>query len=97
MADFNKLKDQTGKAKNRFGAPPAPEVKSSVLEAPETAPAIAEPNKRKARNKTGRTVPFGTKVTAEFDTEFREWAFKNRLKNAELLERMLAADKKING
>lgn len=87
MADFSKIKQPK---KNRFGDVPVPDQNDSNLDAPEIAPA------RKSRNKTGRTVPFATKVTAEFDEEFRTIAFFAKLKKVELLEKALEAYKKNN-
>ncbi len=87
MADFSKIK-QTKKI--RFGEAPMPEDNDNNLNAPETAPA------RKPRSKTGRTVPFATKVTAEFDEEFRRIAFFGKMKKVELLEKALEAYKEAN-
>lgn len=87
MADFSKIKQTK---KNRFGDAPSPEDNDNNLDAPEIAPA------RKPRNKTGRTVPFATKVTAEFDEEFRRIAFFGKMKKVELLEKALEAYKKEN-
>lgn len=49
---------------------------------------------RKARRKTNRTIPFSTRVSQEFDDDFRRFAFENKLKHAELMELMLALYKK---
>jgi hypothetical protein len=87
MADFSKIKKSK---KSRFGDAPSPEEDDNNLEAPETAPA------RKPRNKTGRTVAFATKVTAEFDEEFRHIAFFGKMKKVELLEKALEAYKREN-
>ncbi len=87
MADFSKIKQSK---KSRFGEAPAPDENDNNLNAPEVAPA------RKARNKTGRTVPFATKVTVEFDEEFRRIAFLGKMKKVELLEKALEAYKKTN-
>lgn len=76
-----------GKKPSRLGTPPKVEEASTTLEAPEHAPT---PPDRTSRKKTGRTVPFGTKVTAEFDEAFRGLAFKKKMKHAEMLEEMLA-------
>ena len=43
----------------------------------------------KARKKTNRTVPFSTRVSQQFDDEFRRIAFEGKLKHAELMEHML--------
>ena len=78
MADFKKT------VNNRFGKPPQKKTEfENVLDAPETAPA------KKARRKTGRTVQFSTRVTPEFNEEFRVIAFEKRLKKVELLELLL--------
>jgi flagellar hook-associated protein FlgK len=49
---------------------------------------------RKARKKTNRTVPFSTRVSQQFDDEFRRIAFEGKLKHAELMEHMLELYKK---
>ena len=85
MATFGK---KPTPKKKRLGAPPPLEDVSTTLAAPEHAP--SSPAERKVRAKTGRTVPFGTKVTAEFDARFRTAAFHAKLKHSELLEEMLA-------
>ena len=54
----------------------------------------AEEQPRKARRKTNRTVPFSTRVSQEFDDDFRRYAFENKLKHAELMELMLDFYKK---
>jgi len=96
MADLSKIKGAKSKT-NRFGDVPLPAEKSATLEEPEHAPkAKDKPERKKARAKTGRTVPFSTKVTSEFDEDFRRTAFENGLKHAELMEAGLAAYKKIN-
>ena len=87
MADFSKIKKTK---KNRFGEAPSPDDNDNNLNAPEIAPA------RRPRNKTGRTVAFATKVTAEFDEEFRRIAFFGKMKKVELLEKALEAYKKLN-
>lgn len=87
MADFSKI---VKTKKKRFGDIPSPEESDNNLEAPEVAPA------RQPRGKTGRTVPFATKVTAEFDEEFRRIAFFGKMKKVELLEAALEAYKEIN-
>ncbi|GEM_PF-1090419 len=87
MADFTKLKKKKGQ--NRFGDLPAQD-ESNNLEAPEVAP-VEEVGVKKARGKTGRTVQFATKVTAEFDKKFRTVAFNEGLKHTELLEKCFEA------
>lgn len=49
---------------------------------------------RKARKKTHRTVPFSTRVSQQFDDEFRRIAFESKMKHAELMEVMLDLYKK---
>ncbi|NOR23572.1 MAG: hypothetical protein GQ542_04135 [Desulforhopalus sp.] len=94
MADFGKIK---GKGKNRFGDIPTPDETDNNLDAPEIAPADPSVEVKKSRNKTGRTVPFNTRVTAEFDKEFRTIAFTGGFKKVELLEVCLDAYKELNG
>lgn len=94
MADFSKLK---GKGKNRFGDIPKPDETDNNLDAPEIAPADPSIEAKKFRNKTGRTEPFNTRVTAEFDKEFRTIAFTKGFKKVELLEACLDAYKELNG
>jgi len=92
------------KKSNRFGdGVPEHEASNHVLEAPEHAPAHPEQDNteeksvKKARGKTGRTLPFSTKVTKHFDDDFRTVAFNKKLKMAELLEEMLVLYKETNG
>lgn len=100
MADFGN--PPTKKRKTRLGDPPLANEASSTLEAPEHAPATPEekPNnvevstRAKNRGKTGRTITFGTRVSQDFDDEFRELAFRERMKHVELLEEMLRFYKK---
>jgi hypothetical protein len=79
-------------AKRRFGAPPALDDTTGILAAPEVAPAAPEPRSaaasagRKTRKKTGRTVLFSTRVSAEFDREFRATAERDNLLLTRLLE-----------
>lgn len=49
---------------------------------------------RAARKKTNRTLPFSTRVSQQFDDEFRRIAFEGKLKHAELMEHMLELYKK---
>lgn len=51
-------------------------------------------NPRKARKKTNRTIPFATRISQEFDDDFRRIAFEGKLKHAELMEKMLDLYKK---
>jgi hypothetical protein len=78
-----------------FGAPPTLEATTGILAAPEVAPAPPPPTEqprraadstRKSRKKTGRTVLFSTRVSAEFDREFRETAERDHLLLTRLLE-----------
>ncbi len=98
MADLSKIKD---KKKNRFGSPIASIESSTILEAPEHAPINPEKeeegaHKKKARGKTGRTIPFSTRVSKEFDQDFRQVAFTMGLKKVDLLEECLKIYKKEN-
>jgi hypothetical protein len=97
MADF------PSSAKRRFGAPPALEDTNGILAAPEVAPA-APPSPsasagtgRKTRKKTGRTVLFSTRVSAEFDSEFRATAERDNLLLTRLLELSFDAYRKQRG
>lgn len=93
MADLSSLKGT--KKKNRFGDVGQVAEPSKTLAQPEHAPADDAPlATRKARNKTGRTVPFGTKVSAEFLADFKRTAFEDGLKLVDLLEQSLEAYKK---
>ena len=94
MAKLGKPPTKTKKL-GRFGAPPELTEASTTLEAPEHAPE-SPTTQRKARRKTGRTIQFSTKVTSAFDEEFRELAFRNKLKHSELLEVFLETYKKVN-
>lgn len=92
MADLSKLK----KKKNRFGAPPTQSETTDNLEAPEVAPIpthVEPPTTKVARpaRKTGRTEPFGTRVSPEFLKKFKRIAFEDDLKIVELLEKSLEA------
>ncbi len=96
MADFAKLKK---KKKNRFGTLPDLSQTENNLDQPELAPAEVKPEKvkkKKSRKKTGRTIQFATKVTADFDREFRKIAFNRNLKKTELLEECLKTFKEKN-
>lgn len=77
--------------KNRLGG--LPQDESATLEQPEHAPAELVITKRNARKKTGRTLPFGTRVTPDFMKEFKMVAVEDGLKHVELLEAMLAVYK----
>ena len=96
MADFGKIK------KNRFGSGITHSDSSTTLEAPEHAPNKEEKKGsskkiKKARNKTNRTIPFSTRVSEEFDIDFRQVAFTMKLKKVDLLEECLKIYKKNNG
>lgn len=88
MTNFPK---KPAKAKNRLGAPPT--ESSSTLEQPEHAPAAPDTSKKVARKKTGRTLPFGTRVSPKFMKDFKTVAVQNDMKHVELLEKMLAVYK----
>lgn len=91
-----KLPPKPAKKKTRFGS--LPDDDSTTLAQPEHAPAApAEATAKKARKKTGRTVPFGTRVTEEFREDFDRLAFEDKLKNVELLEAMKQAYKEKTG
>jgi hypothetical protein len=68
----------------KLPAPPAPEVASQNLRAPEVAPAPAGDG-RTARA-TGRTKQLATRVREEFHDELRLYAAEHRLKLVEVLE-----------
>lgn len=101
MADFKSLKSGKGKGKGMFGPPP--KSGSGNLEAPEHAPATPSTTDEKdkvlrgKRGKTGRTEPFSTRVTAEFNEEFRRIGFEHKMKKVELLEACLEAYKREHG
>lgn len=89
MADFSKAKTKK-KPANRFNISTDDTKASDNLTAPEVAPAEAKTKRtQKARSKTGRTEPFGTRVSKEFIKDFNEVAYKSGLKKVELLEDML--------
>ena len=75
MANFPKL------ASRRFGAPPSLEETPGNLAAPEIAPAAPQTpaGARKTRQKTGRTVLFSTRVSEQFDRDFRATAARDNL------------------
>lgn len=89
MADLSKLK-------KRLGPPPAMTATADILQAPETAPAAPKRARSRAEDgrsarKTGRTVQFATRVSAEFDKRFRAVAKRDKLLMVDLLERSLEA------
>lgn len=84
---MTKFPKKPAKPKNRLGLPPT--EASSTLEQPEHAPAVPEVAAKKARKKTGRTMPFGTRVSPEFFKDFKTVAVQDDLKHVELLEKML--------
>ena len=77
--------------KNRLGLPPV--EASTTLEQPEHAPAVSEITVKVARKKTGRTLPFGTRVSPEFMKDFKTVAVQDEMKHVELLEKMLSVYK----
>jgi len=97
MADLSKIK--------RLGVPPSPEETTTNLESPEIAPirkddVFNQPYVRKdARSimKTNRTLAFATRVSPEFDKEFREIAERENVRLTVLLELMLEVYKENRG
>lgn len=87
MAHFDKLKD-----KKQPSPPPMDEAMSL---APETSlaasPAAAKRRDGRSANKTGRTVPFATRVSEHFDGQLRDIAERDGLKLVEVLEKALEA------
>lgn len=82
----------TMKRKNRMGALPidtghelAPDHTVPVASPPAATP---RPDGRH-RNKTGRTVSFGTRVSESFKTKLDELATRSGLKYVEILEKAL--------
>ena len=96
MANLKKLKKRT-----TLGAPPPIEEASRNLTAPEVAPVVPQSQSCPAHidgrslRKTNRTVQFATKVTPEFDDEFRAMAARKGLEFCVLLEKMLDAIKQL--
>jgi len=97
MADFSKMK------RKGLGTPPSFDEAATSLNSSEIAPETTLTEKfsytrRDARSarKTNRTFPFATRVSPEFDAEFRDIAEEKNLKLVELLEEMLALYKKQN-
>lgn len=77
---------------------PAPDTSAGLKESPAAVPlpeqSTQEPYlKRDGRSmrKTNRTIPFATRVSAEFDQRFRDIAYQEDLKIVELLEKALQA------
>ena len=96
MVDLSKHKDKTRKTKTRFGDAPRESESTNNLGAPEVAPVDSLVTK-KARKKTGRSIPFSTRVSPEFDEDFRQVAFTLRLKHVDLLEQALSSFKSEKG
>lgn len=79
----------------------SPEVAPAPDSSKESPAAVALPEqstqepylKRDGRSmrKTNRTIPFATRVSAEFDQRFRDIAYQEDLKIVELLEKALQA------
>jgi hypothetical protein len=99
MADLSKL------MKKRLGPPPPITAASDNLQAPETAPAapvvsVATESFKRVRadgrsaRRTGRTLQFATRVSADFDRRFRAVAKRDGLLFAELLEKCLESYEK---
>ncbi|MBD1536540.1 hypothetical protein GUF58_09400 [Xanthomonas citri pv. citri] len=85
-------------ASNNLTAPEvAPAAPAPVqVRAPEPAPppVVSDGYQRRdarAARRTGRTLPFATRVSQEFDQQMRDIAERDGLKLAELLELALAA------
>ncbi len=92
MADFGKIR--TGK--KNLPSPPSMDEASKNLEAPESAPSAAATKRRDGRsaNRTGRTLPFATRVSQEFNDKLRDIAERDSLRLCELLEKALEAYEK---
>lgn len=89
MSKLAALKNTTGKkTTDRLKDAGTSEAVLDALSGSESSP------QRKARAKTNRTIPFATRVSSEFDDEFRRIAFEGKLKHAESMEKMLALYKK---
>ncbi len=90
-------------AKRSFGSPPPPDDTNGNLAAPEVAPAaptpprLIETTERKTRKKTGRTVLFSTRVSEQFDRDFRVTAERDNLLLTRLLELAFDAYRKQKG
>jgi hypothetical protein len=93
MADLSKIK-QSGKNRNRFGDLPSPGEKSTVLEAPENAPAEPVKAERKARAKTNRIKRWGTTVAPDFPKRIKRLCAELEVSQVELLERWLDEEEK---
>lgn len=88
-------------ASNNLEAPEVAPPVAQPMEPANSAPAPlplspAAPERRRGRDgrsarRTGRTIQFATRVTAEFDEHFRAVAERDGLLHVELLERSLAA------
>ncbi|ASN03475.1 hypothetical protein ABQW55_022850 (plasmid) [Xanthomonas citri pv. malvacearum] len=75
-------------------APAAPMPAPVRAAAPAPGPAASDGYQRRdarAARRTGRTLPFATRVSQEFDQQMRDIAERDGLKLAELLELALAA------
>lgn len=73
---------------------PAPVRVPAPSPSPSPAPATSDSYQRRdarAARRTGRTLPFATRVSQEFDQQMRDIAERDGLKLAELLELALAA------
>ena len=68
--------------------PPAERIAAAI-------PSLAGPGRRvrdgRSARRTGRTVQFATRVTPDFDEQFRAIAERDRLLHVELLEKSLSA------
>ncbi|MEN9187062.1 hypothetical protein WH216_14640 [Xanthomonas perforans] len=75
-------------------AAPTPAPVRAAAPSPAPAPAASDGYQRRdarAARRTGRTLPFATRVSQEFDQQMRDIAERDGLKLAELLELALAA------
>ncbi|WGL95880.1 hypothetical protein [Arsenophonus nasoniae] len=97
MANLSKLK--------RLGVPPSPEEVTTNLKSPEIAPSNKYYDNEKfyvrkdARSmmKTNRILTFATRVSPQFDREFREIAERENVRLTVLLELMLDVYKEKKG
>jgi hypothetical protein len=93
MADLSKL------MKKRLGPPPSIDDTADVLKAPEVAPlapasragSLRHGEDGRSARRTGRTMQFATRVSADFDKRFRAIAKRDGLLLAQLLEKALEA------
>lgn len=96
--------DEYARSLNSPEVAPAPDMTEAAKEPPAALTAQVQKNeesyvKRDGRSmrKTNRTIPFATRVSAEFDQRFRDIAFEEDLKIVELLEKALQAYEEKKG